>query len=29
MLLALSEDKALNKIAMEVEETMIKMIEDD
>jgi len=28
MLLALSEDKALNKIAMEVEETMIKMIDE-
>lgn len=27
MLLALSDDKALNKIATEVEETMIKMIE--
>ena len=28
MLLALSEDKALNKIAMEVEQTMIDMIDE-
>ena len=28
MLLALSEDKALNKIAMEVEQTMIEMIDE-